>query len=307
MKKFIKKIFFITASFVLIFMILVFLFSKIVESKDFNNWETESNLLIMKPNTHFDILFLGNSHSRMFSRHKNHERVERILHKTIINFGRTGGTTGYSDYLLYLQYAYSKNVTFDTIVVNIFSEMLLSKTPYIASNTFENEPFKLDFFIRFLKYPYTQNKFQKSFYYMRSKLSIEWITHKPFSLDAKTDSLLEIDSTKIKEGFEIAFADGVDTVNFNYTSIIVEEIVKLAKNNGATVVFITTPTLFGNWPHQEMVEDLMVDFNLKYGTKYYNFADSIKNPNYYYDHHHLNTKGIVKFVDEYLKPIVFNE
>lgn len=287
------------------FIFLVFLFSKIVELRNYKNWETESNLLIMRPNTHFDILFLGNSHSRNFSRHKNHQRVEKILNKKIINFGRTGGITGFGDYLLYLQYAYSKNITFDTIIVNIFSQMLFSKSSYIASNTFEDEPFKFDFFIQYVKYPYTQNKFQKLFYYMRSKISLKWLVRMPYSLDAKTDSLLEIDSSKIKKGFEIAFFDGIDTAVFNYNANIVEEIIKTAQQNGATVVFITTPTLFGNWPHHEYVVDLMDYFKQKYNVDYYNFADSIKVPNYYYDHHHLNTKGIVLFTEKFLKPVVF--
>jgi len=67
MKIFIKKIILVLIGFLFIFFLLVIIFSKIVERNEFKNWETESNLLIMKPNTHYDILFLGNSHSRNFS------------------------------------------------------------------------------------------------------------------------------------------------------------------------------------------------------------------------------------------------
>ncbi|MBN2662972.1 MAG: hypothetical protein JXR68_04930 [Bacteroidales bacterium] len=307
MKKFFKKILLIFVSFLLFFIVLVVLFSKLIENREFKNWETESNLLIMHPHTHYDVLLLGNSHSRNFSRHNNHQRVENILNKDILNFGRSGGITGYSDYLFYLQYAYSKNITFDTIVVNVFSQMLFSQSANIASNSFEQEPFRFDFLFQYFKYPFSENKLQKVFYYMRSKISLKWIfLNKPYSLNSKTDSLLEIDTIKVKKGFEIAFSDGLDTAVFNYNANIVEEIIQTAKKNGAVVVFITTPTLFGNWPHHDYVVDLMSYFKQVYNVDYYNFADSIPIPNYYYDHHHLNTKGVVKFVEEYLKPAVFD-
>jgi len=142
---------------------------------------------------------------------------------------------------------------------------------------------------------------------MRSKISFDWIFMKPYSLEIKTDSLLEIDSIKVQKGFDIAFANGLDTAVFNYNARIVEEIVKTAQKNGSDVVFINTPTLFGNWPHNEYIENLMADFHSKYEVNYYNFADSITEPKYYYDHHHLNTKGLVKFVEEQLKPTVFDK
>jgi hypothetical protein len=41
--------------------------------------------------------------------------------------------------------------------------------------------------------------------------------------------------------------------------------------------------------------------NKKYGTSFYDFSGVIIEPKYYYDHHHLNTNGIVLFTNNYLE------
>ncbi len=304
MKKFVFKVLAISVSFISLFLLLVVLFSLFVERNDFKNWETESNLLVIKPDTNYNLLFLGNSHARNFSRYHNQERVEKILNKTILNLGRTGGKTGYTDYLFYLEYVYSKNITFDTIIVNIFSQMLYSNTNDLSSNTFDDEPFVFDFFFKYLKYPYSNNKGKRMFYYMRSKLNFNWLKTVPYSLDEKSDELTFIDTAAINKGMKNAFIDGVDTSRFNYNCKIVEKIINTAQEHNAVVIFITTPTLFGNWPYYEDVNVFMRRMEASYGIKYYNFAITIPKPEYYYDHHHLNTKGVVYFVSNFLNPVL---
>lgn len=302
MKKFIIKILvFLAIIFVLLFAIIITT-SQIVKSRNFNNSQTESNLLVLKPNTHYDIIFLGNSHARNFARHNNHQRVEKILNKKILNLGKIGGSCGNNEYLFYLKYCYSKNITADTIIQNIFSQMLFAKFNNVASNTFEDEPLSFKFLIQYINYPYAQNKWQRIFYYLRSKISIQWITMKPFSTDAKTDYLKAIDNEVIQKGFKKTFADGFDRSNFNRSCTITEELIKTAQDNGSTIIFITTPTLFGDWPHQQDVVDFMQKMNKNYNIKYFDFAGCMTNPAYFYDHHHLNTKGVVYFTEKFLKP-----
>ena len=55
--------------------------SFIVKRRGFLNYQTESNLLFFKTQTDYDVLFIGISHARNFSRHKNHIQVEKILNK----------------------------------------------------------------------------------------------------------------------------------------------------------------------------------------------------------------------------------
>ena len=306
MRKFIFKITFFTFAIIILFFVLIFITSKIVKNRGFNNSQTESVLLVMKPKTHYDLMFIGNSHARNFSRHNNHERVEKILNKKIFNIGKSGGLCGNNEYLFYMNYCFSKNITADTIIHNIFSQMLYDNFTNKASNTFNDEPFSLNFLVHYVNYPYAQNRWQRLFYYLRSKISKKWLKTQPFSIKERNDSLLFIDSAAIEKGFKRAYKDGFDTVVFIRNAKITEELIKTAQKNGSTIIFITTPTLFGDWPHHEDIVDFMGDMNKKYGVKYYDFASCVKNPHLFYDHHHLNTKGIVYFTEKYLKPALEN-
>ncbi len=302
MKKFLIKLFlfFLLLGFFLLGLVMVS--SWLIERYDFKNWETESNLLVMRPNTHYDLLFMGNSHARNFSRYKNHLRVEKILNKKILNLGRSAGLCGIREYPFYLQYAYSKNISADTIILNIFSQMLYSDYQNRITISFNDEPFDLKFFLAYLKYPYAEQKYKRLFNYVFSKVRYKWLLTKPHSIDFKKDALSKIDTLAIKRGMKIAFPNGFDTVTFNKNAKILEEFIKLAQSHGSTVIFITTPTLFGDWPHHQDVVKLMKHLRKEYGVKYYDFANVMKNPHWFYDHHHLNSEGISIFTEKYLKP-----
>jgi len=302
MKKFVAKISLFSAILVFVIIILVILFSIKVEKRTFGNWNTESNLLILKPNTHYDLIFDGNSHSRNFSRHQNHKRVENILNKKILNIGRSGSLGGLNENLFYLQYFYDKGVTADTLILNIFSQMLYNKNNNLISNAFVDEPFKIDFFYKYAIFKYGQNKPLKLFYYLRSKLSFSWLKTKPLQDTGKFYYLDSINHQAIKEGFKAAYPNGIDTPSFVHNEIVIEQIIKTAQAHGTTVIFITTPTLFGHWPYHNDVVSLMQRMHKKYGTHYYDFALAINDPHFYYDHHHLNTPGVVYFVKNFLKP-----
>ncbi|MBN2891083.1 MAG: hypothetical protein JXL97_04375 [Bacteroidales bacterium] len=303
MKKYLFKILIFAFLLIITFLSVVLVSSEIVRKRHFENWETESNLLILKPNTHYDIMFIGNSHARNFSRHNNHKRVENILGKKFLNIGQTAARCGANEYSFYLNYCYSRNISADLIIVTVSTPMLYAEYNNIASNTFEEEPLNIKFLSQYIKFN-SENKWQRIFYYIKSKVEKSWLTKKPYSLDAKTDSLLEIDSAAIEKGFKIAFIDGFDSTTFNNNAKKIENLIELAQKNNAEIIFITTPTLFGEWPNHAELEKLMKIFEQKYGVKYYDFSNEIKNPNLYYDHHHLNTKGIVFFTENYLKPII---
>jgi len=302
MKKFILKILLFIVLLFTIFLINIYISSIKVQNRNFNNSQTESNLLVLRPNSHYDIIFIGNSHARNFSRHNNHQRVKKILNRRILNLGQSGAYCGNNEYLFYLNYIYSKNITADTIIHNLFSQMLFMPTSNIVSNTFVGEPFKFDFFLKYLFYPYAQNKWLKMFYYIKSKSSKKWAKTKPYSLKSKTDSLLKIDSVAINKGLKYAYERGFDTNIFNRSCKITEKLIQTAQKNGSAIIFITTPTLFGDWPHHDDIVGFMSEMHDKYGIKYFNFANCIDNPNLFYDHHHLNTKGIVYFTKNFLKP-----
>ena len=107
------------------------------------NSQTESNTLIIPENNKFDLLFLGISHARNFSRYGNHEKIEKALDKKIINLGQGSGYCGINEQLFYLDYFYNKNNTTKDIIIVLTPSMLTSEKLPIASNTFDNEIFDL--------------------------------------------------------------------------------------------------------------------------------------------------------------------
>jgi hypothetical protein len=52
------------------------------------NWETESNLLAMGQNEHYDLALLGTSRGRVLSRDGNHRMLEEILGRKAINLSK---------------------------------------------------------------------------------------------------------------------------------------------------------------------------------------------------------------------------
>ena len=65
--------------------------STFVKQNSFKNWETESNFLIIPNNQKYDLIFLGTSHGRIFSRASNHGIVEKVLNKKLLNLSRGSG------------------------------------------------------------------------------------------------------------------------------------------------------------------------------------------------------------------------
>lgn len=305
MKRFINNILIFSGILIFVLFIWTIISSRIVEKRDFKNSNTESNLLILKPNTHYDLIFDGNSHARNFARHNNLQRVEKILNKKILDIGRSGSKGGLNENLFYLQYFYDYGVTADTLIMNIFSQMLYVKRNNLISNAFVDEPLRLNFLAKYAFFKYGQNKPLKLFYYLRSKLDLKWLKTKPLQDTGKFYHLDSINHQAIQKGFAAAYRGGIDTASFRHNEIVIEQIIKTAQAHGTAVIFITTPTLFGDWPYHNEVVTLMQKMHKKYGIKYYDFAKAINDPHLFYDHHHLNTPGIVYFVKNFLKPALY--
>lgn len=296
-----------TTVFILAFILLVFalalLSSQMVYDRGFENWEAESNLLMMKSDHDYDLLIMGISHARNFSRHKNHLRLEKKLDRDIINIGIGGGQCGANDQLFFLKYFYNRDNTARQVLY-VFSPTLMTKGfSNRASNTFALEPFRFDFFYQYLNFK-ADNKYERLFYYVKSKFSRKWMRLKPKSLESKKTALKELDSAKIKEGLKLLLVDGERLDEFQRNSVTVEETIKLAKARNSEIIFIIPPALFGKWHGHYEVMDFLKAMHEKYGTAYYDYSESVLIPEYYYDHHHLNSAGIDYFTENFLEKIL---
>ena len=86
MKIFISKITIILISTLLLVLCFISYHQiKYSSLKPLGNWMTESNLQIISEGKSYDYCILGASNARVLSRNSNHQEVERILDKSIIN------------------------------------------------------------------------------------------------------------------------------------------------------------------------------------------------------------------------------
>lgn len=281
---------------------MVILFSTIVKGRDFKIYETESNLLILKDNEEYDLAFMGISHARNFSRHKNHLRVEKILNEKILNIAQGNSTCGVNEQLFYLKYFYAHGVKINEIIYVLSPPLAFNENLNKSSDTFIYEPFEFDFLYKYLFFD-AENKYQRLFYYIRSKISFKWLFYKPGSLDRQNGRLQKIDSVKIKNGLKLAYPNGLDIKIFTKNCEVVENTIKTAKMNNSQISFLIPPSLFGKWPGNDQVVAFCKKMHKKYNLNYYDFSESILNSKYYYDHHHLNSDGVEYFAAKYLKPL----
>jgi hypothetical protein len=296
---------------ILLFIILGFIlivgatkyYSIKVERHNFENYHTESNLFSMPGNKKIDLLFMGISHARMFTRHKNHLRLEEILNKQILNIGRGAGLCGPSEEYIYLKYFFKKGNKTDKVIYIPTPPMMFSQYMSQSSSTYIEEPFKLDFFFLTLM-NYGQNKKQKLYHYLRFKFNPRWKKIKPYSAEINETVLEKYDSASVKWGFSQAYPNGLDSVTFKKNKEIILKTVKLANENNAEMIFLFTPAMFGGWPGHKEVLEFLHEIKKEYNIKIYDYSEVCYNINYYRDHHHLNSNGVTWFTENYLKDII---
>ena len=305
MKRFLIKILISITAVVLIMLIGITITSTIVKNRNFNNGQTESNTLFIQSDRHYDFGMMGISHARNFSRHGNHERFQNIFSSSLINLGQGRGKCGINEQLFYLQYAYSRNIQIDTMLYILSPPMVFGDYLNKASHTFEEEVFEWAFLYQYLQFD-GDNKRERIFSYLRHKLHPDWWLMKPGSSTEKTDALTEIDEEEVQRGFIAAMKDTNLEMSFEKNVELVIKTLELCKKNQTEVVFIIPPALFGQWPGHKKCDSLSKAFIEEYNISYFDFSESILEPELYYDHHHLNTPGVLEFLEKHLKPSLRN-
>jgi hypothetical protein len=303
MKKFIIRLVAFSLLLPVALILLAFLTTWIVENRNFKIYQTDSNTLIMGKNKHYGILFSGASHARNLSRHQNHLRLEKILNKSISNIAQGAATCGINEQFFYFKYFYQEGNSVDDLVYLLSPPLLYSEELPVASNTFNEEIFSLRFLKSYLKFD-SENKRQRIFEYIRSKFKKNWIFLKPKLDEANTNILEKVDTAAVRQTVETFYRDNTSVERFNKSCKTVEEEVVFAREHNASVTFIIPPAVFGTWPGHKETIDFAKRMGEKYGTRYFDYSESIRDPKLYYDHHHLNTAGVVLFAEKYLKPIL---
>nr|WP_321407118.1 hypothetical protein [uncultured Carboxylicivirga sp.] len=305
MKKFITQFIGISLIFLITTLSLLVISSAYVKNKGFNNYTTESNTLWLTKNKKYDILFMGISHARNFTRHKNQERLEKILDSKIANIAQGEGSCGVKEQLFYLDYFYYKGNSASKIIYVLSPPMLFSETLPIASNTFKNEVFEFPFLIKYLSFD-SENKNARIMSYLQYKLHPKWLLTKPFTLERLDNSLDSIDLEIVEKGQNLAYSgSSLNYKRFIESKKVIEQTILLAESNNTRVVFLIPPALFGKWRGHQSTYDFAMNMKLKYpNVDFFDASETILKPDLYNDNHHLNTKGVVYFTEKYLKDLI---
>jgi hypothetical protein len=254
----------------------------------------------MEKNKNYDLAFLGISHARNFSRYRNHERLERFLNKKILNLGQGASSCGANEQLFYLKYAYNnRKIKIDTLIYVLSPPLLFSNELNITSSTFDSEVFELSFLFEYMNHQ-SENKSERIFHYIKSKFSPDWILLHPTKRNKNEIFLEEIDSAAVREGFKLAYPNGLQDEVFNKSSKAIEQTVNLAKKNNSFVIFIIPPALFRKWEGHEKTFEFCKEMKNNYGCDCFDLSETMLEPIHYYDHHHLNSDGVDIFAREHL-------
>jgi len=231
--------------------------------------------------------------------------MEKILNKTITNIGQGEASCGVEEQFFYLKYFYNENNTANQLLYILSPPLLYSENLPIASNTFNNEYFSFRFLNQYVKNN-GENKRQRIFEYVKSKFSWKWISMMPKIEDGIADSLQRIDPVAVQQAFTLIYASDKNESERRFTKscMIIEEEIKYTIDKKTEIVFVIPPSLFGKWPGHDNTIEFAKKMQEKYGIRFYDFSEAMMEPGYYYDHHHLNTKGVVYFAKNFLKPII---
>jgi hypothetical protein len=280
----------------------IFLFSWMYTSQfSYTNSETEANLPVLKDSTEYDILMLGISHARIFSRHRNHERFEARTEKSMINLSQGGGFGALDNQLLHLKFFLKNGNSANELVIVLSPMMMFNRNTDRTRVAFEREPFDPDFF-RFVVENGVENRYQQLGYYLRSKLFWTWLTTRPTSLDRMDKQIDGLDSSAMARTMPGAYPYGIDQMQFIDRSAVVESIFRVARENEMRITVVMPASLFGKWPGHDETMQWLETVRDPYNLRIVDLSDRwVMRTEYFYDHHHLNTDGVMQAVDSVIE------
>ena len=263
---------------------------------------TESNLLTMGENHHYDFAILGTSRGRVFSRDDNHQRVEKILGKHFINLSKGGGG-GLMPAKLHLAHFYSRNNSVDQIFYLVDPWIFYSPINN-EKNTFflRDEPFEISILWQLLldRYP-----LDTILTYIQKIAEHDWDSISRYAGPGLTQgSLKKINTEKINTARSY-YAGRYEQNSFYRYSQFVDTINAIAQEGGSKITYIMLPLLISHFPGIDAVDlKLQEAAENNNNVTYVNFSNEMQSPGYFYDHMHFNTTGITFFSSQVLAPVL---
>ncbi len=270
--------------------------------------EVESNLYFIKENEQFDLTIMGISHARNFSRQANHEIMEDILQKKVLNLGRGNALCGLQGQATYLDFFFDQGNRTEEVLLVASPPLMYGQYLDSVDIALWDEPIRFDFFKFYLKYGGSQRHWQL-FYYLRNKLRPSWLKFERYPFREMTEQLPELDSEAIRKGYELAYPYGVnDTMLFENLNYL-DQIISTCEIHNSNLKIVIPPAAFGKWIGHTRLWEELVRLKKRYDFELYDHSEIFTDHStkvgekshltLFYDHHHLNTAGVKLYLREY--------
>lgn len=263
---------------------------------------TESNLLVSGEDEHYDVALLGTSRGRVFSRDGNHQRVEAIIGKRLINLAKGGGG-GLMPAKVHLAHFLSRGNRVDHIVYLVDPWVFFSPINN-EKNTFflRDEPFELSILWQLIvdRFPLEQ-----IFSYLQMTAVDDWQAISRYAGEGLTEGTLgKIDDRKLQEARQY-YLQRYGEQSFARYSQFVDKINEIARKHGSRITYIMLPILITDFPGiAEVDQKLQSAAAGNDHVSYYNLSTEMQDRHLFYDHMHFNKKGIDFFTRRFLDPIL---
>lgn len=300
MKKAILKILLFLAVNLLIVIVLLEFLSLRDSRLRANVSVTESVSLALGKGKHFDWLIMGSSHGRNMVRGANYFNLVHKSGKTVGSIAQTGA--GVIPEFLWLKYFYDASNQADTIIYVLDPFVLYTSQWNEKLQFLSNEPFRW----KLLKtIAFADLKNEVKFNYIKSKFQDKWLNERGVFIQNEEGSLAEIDTTAVSNRIQTLYPESVKEENFKKYSIVLQEIIRYAQQHHTKVIIVLPPTLLGTVPGQAEVLNLLKGLKDKGMIEYFDFSSAITDPALYYNHDHLNSRGMDLYISKWLSLVMF--
>lgn len=276
-----------------VLMALGLLFVHIFEPKfQRTNATTEATYSTIPFNEHFDFVIIGTSRAREFSRSGNDKIVARFTGRKFFNLSKGGGHGGIVPNIMAWKYFSQRGNRTKHLVYFIDSWVFFSSKWNEENYCLEDEPFSFGV----LRLAVTSGLSAGSIInYFKSKLKPSYFLDKPISQETNRKFLTSADSFLISEQNRKSFPDGLNQENFRKYSVIFKAFIQSLQAEGIAVTFVLPPTLLYNEPGNDQLVELLKSIE---HTEIYDHRHLLEDPKLFYDHPHMNSRGVEKYVRE---------
>ncbi len=264
-------------------------------------WETDSVLLTMPQGEHPNLVFLGTSHTYLFSRFKeHHEMVEATLNRSMFNMALPQGG-GITPARFYLETFWESGNTTDQVIYFLDPFVLYSAGANDNHKFVYFEPLRLSFLAKLVRNGYS---YRRIITYVRSKFGAPWLFQKPEPLYHHIAPVPERFVTEARKNHRLdtLYPDGLPADVFATYTAEFERIVDLCEVHDTPLMVVIPPTLLGHEPGHASMMTWLESLKEERGIALFDWVDVMPDRTKFYNLDHMNLGGIETFMKEWLRP-----